>query len=111
MLQEYILDEHSQIFFPKDYYSEKVQSLRLCKCSICPQTRRDLKSLRGHVKDEHNMQLCALCIEHKQVFPAEQRVYTQKEYDIHLRIGDGDGSKGHPNCEFCKKVRQSLNRF
>eukprot|EP01036_Dinobryon_divergens_P030800 gene30800-40099_t len=100
---EYILDEHSQIFFPKDYYSEKVQSLRLCKCSICPQTRRDLKALRGHVRDEHNMQLCALCIEHKQVFPAEQRVYTQKEYDTHLRSGDGDGSKGHPNCEFCKK--------
>lgn len=57
------------------------------------------------------MQMCLLCIEFKQVFPAEHRLYTQKEYETHLRTGDGDGSKGHPNCEFCKKVKGSLRIF
>eukprot|EP00597_Dinobryon_sp_UTEXLB2267_P001542 CAMPEP_0170072234 /NCGR_PEP_ID=MMETSP0019_2-20121128/9929_1 /TAXON_ID=98059 /ORGANISM="Dinobryon sp., Strain UTEXLB2267" /LENGTH=639 /DNA_ID=CAMNT_0010281115 /DNA_START=293 /DNA_END=2212 /DNA_ORIENTATION=+ len=49
------------------------------------------------------MQMCMICLDNKQVFPSEQRVYNQKEYETHLKSGDGDGSKGHPNCEFCKK--------
>jgi hypothetical protein len=96
-------DQKSQMFFPKDYYKSKVETIWTCKCKICSQVRRDLKGLRAHLQADHNMHLCQLCIEFKQVFPSEQRVYSQSEYENHLRRGDGDGSEGHPNCEFCRK--------
>jgi hypothetical protein len=100
--EDYIYEQRSQMFFPKEYYREKVESLWQLKCRVCFQTRRDFKGLRGHLSADHNLQLCMLCIEHKQVFPAEQKVYTKSDYDRHVRSGDQDGSIGHPNCEFCR---------
>lgn len=29
--------------------------------------------------------------------------YECVQYERHLRRGDGDGSEGHPNCEFCRR--------
>lgn len=52
---------------------------------------------------DHKLQMCLLCIEHKHAFPSEQRIYSQAEYENHLRRGDKDGSEGHPSCEFCKQ--------
>jgi hypothetical protein len=100
---DYIYDQKSQMLFPKDFYKKKVESLWLCKCNICNQTRRDLKQLRGHVSGEHNMQICSLCVENRHVFPSELTIYTQQLYEIHLKTGDGNGLIGHPNCEFCRK--------
>jgi hypothetical protein len=100
---EFVLDQKSQMFFPSEYYKNKIQKLWVYKCKICPTVCRDVKSLRGHVAGEHNMHICLHCVENKQEFPAELKVYTQKQYETHLREGDQDGSQGHPNCEFCKK--------
>jgi hypothetical protein len=100
---DYDYDQKSRMHFPKTYYRNKIEPLWLCKCKVCQATRRDMKSLRGHVIGEHNMHMCALCLEHRQLFPSEFCVYTQADYDKHLRIGDKDGGEGHPYCEFCKK--------
>eukprot|EP01031_Cornospumella_fuschlensis_P032881 gene32881-39762_t len=100
--EAYTYDQRSQMFFPKDYFRSKVQKLWQLKCTLCSQTRNDFKGLRGHLAGDHNMHLCMLCVDHKQVFPSEQKVYTKADYDKHVRFGDGDGSIGHPNCEFCK---------
>ena len=100
---EFVLDQKSQIFFPVEYYKNKIQQLWVYKCVVCPKVCRDAKTLRAHVSGEHNMQVCLHCVENKQDFPAEQKTYTQKQYETHLKEGDGDGSQGHPNCEFCKK--------
>ena len=100
---DFTLDPRSQIFFPKQYFRSKVESLWACKCSLCGQSKRDMKALKAHYNGDHNMHMCALCIEFKQSFPSEQKVYTQQEYETHLRKGDKDGSEGHPNCEFCRK--------
>jgi len=100
---EFVLDAKSQMFFPNTYYRSKAQKLWSYKCSICRKFMRDMKSLRAHVNTEHNMHICSLCIDNKQVFPSEQKMYTQKQYDVHLRQGDKDGSQGHPSCEFCRK--------
>jgi hypothetical protein len=99
----YQYDELSQMFFPKDYYRLIVEKLRQLKCQLCNHTRRDFYNLKKHYQLDHNLHLCSLCIENKQVFPSEQRVYTKQDYDRHLRHGDNDGSIGHPNCEFCHK--------
>lgn len=47
--------------------------------------------------------MCALCIEHKKVFPSEQIVYSKSDYETHLRKGGKEGFEGHPQCEFCRK--------
>jgi hypothetical protein len=101
--EDFILDQKSRMFLPKNYTKNVVDPLWVCKCNTCPQVRRDLKSLRGHLTAEHNLQLCMLCAENKQAFPSEQKIYTQAQYEKHLKKGDGDGSSGHPNCEFCRK--------
>ena len=100
---DYTMDQRSNIFFPKEYYKRNIEQLFLWKCKVCFVTKRDAKALKHHLTTEHNMQLCNLCIEHKQIFPSEQKVYSQSEYEKHLKNGDNDGSDGHPNCEFCKK--------
>lgn len=101
--ENYVREQRSQMFFPKDYYQQRVNKLWTYQCITCGQIRRDMKSLRSHCIADHNLLLCLLCDEYKQIFPSEQRTYTQHEYEKHLRFGDGDGSIGHPNCEFCRK--------
>lgn len=96
-------DSKGQMFFPKQYYREKVSALWKSQCSVCQVLRRDPLSLKKHVSADHNLVMCALCIEHKQAFPCEHRLYTSTQFEKHLKKGDGDGSEGHPNCEFCRR--------
>ena len=91
------------MFFPPKYYTSKIEKLWKCICKECNVLKRDIKALKTHMNLEHKFQMCSLCIEHKQAFPSEQKMYTQQEYEKHLKEGDGDGSEGHPMCEFCKK--------
>ncbi len=100
---DFTYDEKSQMFFPTDYYKSKINSLWLCKCSICNQVKRDLKGLRTHCHMDHKIELCQLCLDNRNFFPSEHKYYTQAQYETHIRKGDGDGSTGHPLCEFCRK--------
>eukprot|EP01038_Epipyxis_sp_PR26KG_P014322 gene14322-19211_t len=100
---DFIFDEKSRMYFAHVYHSSKIVPLNSIKCLICSATRRDIKSLRGHLSNEHNLTLCGLCIDHKQSFFCEFKCYTQNDYDKHLRSGDSDGSKGHPQCLFCRQ--------
>jgi hypothetical protein len=100
----FVYDNKGQIFFLKEYFNEKIKKLWIFSCSVCQHVvKNDFRSLRKHMMDEHNLHLCNLCNEFKQVFPNEHKVYTQSAYDSHLRFGDKDGSIGHPICEFCHK--------
>lgn len=100
----YVFDNKSKMFFPKDYYYNVIKKLFVYQCPVCHETKRDYKSLRGHVFNEHQMQLCVLCAEFKQIFPSEHVIYSQQEYDQHVRHGTKkSGFNGHPNCEFCRK--------
>ena len=61
-----------------------------------------MTSLRSHMNKEHaGIQLCGLCIDFKKVFPSEHTCYSSSDYERHLKLGDGDGSEGHPKCQFC----------
>jgi len=102
-LPGFIYNHRARMFFPPSHYKKHIEPLWLCRCLVCKSLKRDIKALKTHYNAEHQLLLCGLCIEHKQSFPAEQRVYTQLEYERHLNHGDGDGSEGHPMCEFCRK--------
>jgi hypothetical protein len=98
----YHFDEPSKMFFPTDYFQRHISKLRQYQCRLCPQSRRDFKQLKGHYFGEHQKHICQLCHDNKQIFPAELVCYDQNAYERHIRNGDGDGSTGHPNCEFCR---------
>lgn len=100
---KHTLDARSGIFFTPNFLRHQVDKLWGFKCKLpqCHTVKRDIKALRTHYQQEHQMLMCNLCIDNKQVFPSEQKVYTQAQYETHLRQGDGDGSEGHPRCEFC----------
>lgn len=98
-----ILDNNCQMFFPTKYYKSIIQKLWSYQCTICFKIYRDMRGLKSHVSADHHMQICGLCVDNKHAFPSEQRLYSAKEYEQHLKSGDNDGSLGHPNCEFCRK--------
>ena len=100
---DHTLDHKSQMFFPRDYFRHKVETLWACKCKICGQVKRDIKGLRAHVHGDHNLQMCQLCLDNRQSFPGEHLYYSSGDYETHLRCGGDDGSEGHPFCEFCRK--------
>jgi hypothetical protein len=43
--------------------------------------------MRLHLQSEHNAHLCTLCIENRQSFPSELRIYDKTEYAEHLKTG------------------------
>jgi len=64
----------------------------------------DFNKLRSHLDSEHNLTLCKLCWENRDVFPMEQLRLTKGEHDKHCTRGiDGTAFKGHPSCRFCKQ--------
>jgi hypothetical protein len=99
---DFSFDSRSSIFYPIEYYKKVILPLWLWKCNVCNITKRDAKGLRIHVINEHNLNICNLCVEFKLGFPIETKIYNQLQYDIHLKKGDNDGSLGHPSCEFCR---------
>ena len=84
---EYVFDDRSRMFFPKDHYRNRIESLMQFKCIACGKVKRDMKTLKNHLQSEHGIHMCGLCIEHKSTFPAEQKCYSQSTYEAHLRQG------------------------
>ncbi|XP_017475514.1 PREDICTED: zinc finger protein 598 [Rhagoletis zephyria] len=92
------------------FYSAKIQQAFFnlldhpCpKCNVPPFRR--FSDLEYHVRKEHDLHYCDLCIEHLKIFTFERRCYTQAELGLHRTKGDRDNRshRGHPLCEFCKK--------
>lgn len=83
----------------------KVNELLQHKCSICPDQppERTLNKLREHMKREHHLFYCDICLEHLQKFSHEQKVYSRPDLAQHRRVGDPNDTsyKGHPLCKFC----------
>ncbi|XP_017070474.2 E3 ubiquitin-protein ligase ZNF598 [Drosophila eugracilis] len=73
------------------------------KCDAPPY--RTFQGLRNHVRTEHSLLYCDLCVETLKIFTFERRCYTQAELQLHNTKGDPDNRshRGHPLCEYCKK--------
>ncbi|KAH8269583.1 hypothetical protein KR018_009570 [Drosophila ironensis] len=73
------------------------------KCDVPPY--RNFQGLRNHVRSEHGLLYCDLCVETLKIFTFERRCYTPAELQLHNTKGDLDNRshRGHPLCEYCKK--------
>lgn len=79
-------------------------------CSICKEYDkkwpfRTFQQLQDHMRKEHELYYCDICVENLKIFTFERRCYTRQELAHHRRKGDLDNTshRGHPLCEFCDK--------
>jgi len=76
------------------------------QCQVCDLELDTMRKLELHLKSEHNLLYCSICIADRKVFLAEQNLYDPKQLPIHLVEWDGGeqskkGKRGHPICKFC----------
>eukprot|EP00644_Phytophthora_capsici_P014024 jgi/Phyca11/13222/fgenesh1_pg.PHYCAscaffold_3_\ len=110
---ESVLDELSEMIFVdcKAHYSE-LRSLREFKCRMrrCREVKHSLGQLKEHLRHEHGVDFCELCLTHQSFFIQEQEVFTKgalKGHNIGRSRGDqkhaNTGKDFHPMCQFCRK--------
>jgi len=131
---DFFFREDVGIFFPSSYYEAEILPLFGYHCGVCQKfdgitdtsdtveeesgknksnrSRRKkkkspLKSLQDHLRVEHRLALCQLCVEFKRDFVSRLPRLYPTQLKTHLTKGDGEGSgfKGHPLCEFCRPKR------
>ncbi|XP_061008528.1 E3 ubiquitin-protein ligase ZNF598 isoform X1 [Dama dama] len=75
------------------------------ECPRCPE--RPPFSLFGdleqHMRKQHELFCCKLCLRHLQIFTHERKWYSRKDLARHRMQGDPDDTshRGHPLCKFC----------
>ncbi|POM62444.1 Avr1b-1 Avirulence-like protein [Phytophthora palmivora] len=113
---ESVLDEPSEMIFVDcraHYYD--LRSLREFKCRMkrCREVKHSLGQLKEHLRHEHGVEFCELCLTHQSFFIQEQEVFTKgalKGHHIGRSRGGPAGQKHantgkdfHPMCQFCRK--------
>ncbi|KAL3272937.1 hypothetical protein HHI36_014395 [Cryptolaemus montrouzieri] len=77
------------------------------RCSLCHVERswafKTFGQLKDHMRREHELFYCDICVDNVKIFSSERRTYTRTELATHRRKGDPDNTshRGHPRCEFC----------
>lgn len=104
-------DKKLKIYYASTAIFKEVQDLFRASCQICISNNEkdtqhfpNMRLLKEHLKKEHEMFLCELCLSHLKIFLSEQKLYTRKDLAKHRMFGDAGSSsfKGHPVCAFCK---------
>ncbi|KYM99169.1 hypothetical protein ALC62_10138 [Cyphomyrmex costatus] len=100
-----LLDTRYDIYFSSLDIQEKFTELLANTCSICKEkiVFSSFNSLKDHMRQQHELHYCDLCVENLKIFSHERRCYTRSSLATHRRKGDIDDKshKGHPLCEFC----------
>ena len=124
--QDFVYRQDVGMFFPSLYYHMQIEPLFGFQCLACneydgttpdenvyeqgsQQTKRKtptpLRALQDHLRNKHRLALCQLCVDHKRDFVSQLPRFTPNQLKHHLQKGDGQGSRGHPLCEFCRPKR------
>nr|SVE78703.1 EOG090X01BP [Daphnia lumholtzi] len=105
MLNLYPMDKVTRIHFENVFLQETFEKLLVDVCYTCPSkpTFANFQLLKDHLRKEHELFFCDLCVENLKIFSQERRAYTRQELALHRRKGDPDNTshRGHPLCNFC----------
>ncbi|XP_043264776.1 E3 ubiquitin-protein ligase ZNF598 [Colletes gigas] len=100
-----LLDTRYHIYFNTTDIQNKFYDLLANSCNICKEKPmfNNFNSLKDHMRHQHELHYCDLCVENLKIFSHERRYYTRPDLAQHRRKGDIDDKshKGHPLCEFC----------
>ncbi|CAL9108556.1 unnamed protein product [Musa textilis] len=128
LVGQYWFHEDTQAFFDDVDHYRMIKAMCRLSCSVCDKNAevqggesakrrmrfRSIEQLNGHLRHQHNLFMCNLCLEGRKVFICEQKLYTRSQLNQHKSTGDSEvdgnesergGFMGHPTCEFCR------NRF
>nr|SVE73398.1 EOG090X01BP [Daphnia atkinsoni] len=104
-LNVYPMDKGTRIHFENIFLQETFEKLLVHVCYTCPlkPTFANFQILKDHLRKEHELFFCDLCVESLKIFSRERRGYTRQELALHRRKGDPDNTshRGHPLCNFC----------
>ncbi|CAH0480485.1 unnamed protein product [Peronospora belbahrii] len=111
-----ILDETTgMIFVDCRAHYDDLCSLREFRCRMkrCREKKHSLGQLKEHMRHDHGVAFCELCLTHQSFFIQEQEVFTKGALKGHnsgrSRGGLADpkhantGKDFHPMCQFCRK--------
>ncbi|KAJ4441141.1 hypothetical protein ANN_10991 [Periplaneta americana] len=101
----YLMDKKFKICFDNADIQTAYSKLLEHVCKVCHgrPAFRTFQNLKDHMRKEHELYYCDLCVENLKIFTGERRSYTRQELALHRRKGDPDdrSHRGHPLCEFC----------
>ncbi|KAJ2798602.1 hypothetical protein H4R21_003861, partial [Coemansia helicoidea] len=98
-------DKDQGIKFECPEARDAAEQTQRCSCPHrkCQHVSADgWKGLKNHVRTQHALQFCDLCLKHKRSFPLEHKLFSKPQLRSHYARGDGAGFTGHPVCEFCR---------
>lgn len=92
-----------KIVFETEEIQNEYERLLENNCKSCKSSFRTFFQLKDHVRREHELYYCDLCVDNLKIFPFERKCYNRKNLALHRRVGDPDDTshRGHPLCEFC----------
>ncbi|KAL3877270.1 hypothetical protein ACJMK2_035002 [Sinanodonta woodiana] len=103
--RKYLIDRECNIHFENPKIEDRFLRLLEHSCHLCKDRHpeRSLKALQAHMRKDHNLYYCDLCLDNLKIFTQERKVYSRPDLATHRRVGDKDDKsyKGHPLCEFC----------
>ncbi|XP_015671731.1 E3 ubiquitin-protein ligase ZNF598 [Protobothrops mucrosquamatus] len=75
------------------------------ECPLCSESRAfpAIVELEQHMRKQHELFCCKLCVKHLKIFTYERKWYSRKDLARHRIHGDPDDTshRGHPLCKFC----------
>ena len=93
----FLTDRKYRICFETAELQSQYRDLLSHKCPLCPAERRTFKTfaqLDRHVRRDHNLNYCQLCLPNTNLFTAERKLYSRSDLASHRR-------RDHPDCKFC----------
>jgi E3 ubiquitin-protein ligase ZNF598 len=91
-----------RIFFPQDFYQTTIQSLLGVHCTVpncsfgpaSPPVHRTVPQLQNHLRQQHRLTLCTVCVDHQRDFVAKLPRYSPSGLSKHR-------AAEHCVCAFC----------
>ncbi|XP_059475532.1 E3 ubiquitin-protein ligase ZNF598 isoform X2 [Neocloeon triangulifer] len=103
--QQRFFEKKYKIGFSSSTAEEAYRQLLRHSCKMCANQPefRTFNLLKDHMRKEHELFYCDLCVANLKIFSCERRCYKRPELAQHRRRGDPDdrSHRGHPLCEFC----------
>lgn len=98
-------DKKYDIYFTDGKVYALYRKLLQHECPLCPEARpfATVVDLEQHMRKQHELFCCKLCVKHLKIFTHERKWYSRKDLARHRIHGDPDDTshRGHPLCKFC----------
>lgn len=104
-LQQLQHEKKYDIYFADGKVFALYRQLLQHECPRCPERPPFglFGDLEQHMRRQHELFCCKLCLQHLKIFTYERKWYSRKDLARHRMQGDPDDTshRGHPLCKFC----------